>query len=120
MFYSAIAAMPETTPCPGYPVRVRYPDVAPEELASEEACEVRRIAARPSDTRQSCLRRALPALERYAAAEMAEALLASGQGAHEARRHAATMARQSVIAGDPGRMKFWGEVLDALPTEAGA
>ena len=117
MFRSFVAAQPATTPCIGYPTSVLYADVDPEVLAHEEANEVSRIATPPTSAWQVYLRRILPALERNAAAEMAEGLIAAGHGVREARSHAATMRRQAVKAGNVSRVRFWGEVLEALPPE---
>ena len=103
---------PPTAPCTGYPVAVLFPDVEPEVLAREVAHEASR-AERPG-AESSYPRRALLALERRAAGEMAQTLLAAGTGIPASRAHAERMRRHAIAAGAIHRARFWADVTEAL------
>lgn len=114
MFHSAATIRAASTHCRGYNVAVMFPDVEPQELAKEAAMEGRRIEAPAAGAWQTFICRVLPALERHAAAELAEGLLAAGQRPTQARAHAVAMRRQAVARGDVERARFWTDVVDAL------
>jgi hypothetical protein len=56
----------------------------------------------------------LPALERNAAGEMAQALLAAGTGVNASRTHAQQMRRQAIAAGSVHRARFWADVAEEI------
>lgn len=101
-------------PDPGFPATLVFQDVDPDVLAREEATEAGRAARAGNGGWSAYLRRVLPALERNAAEDMAQALLANGTGAQACREHAQRMRRQSLAAGEAARARFWADVGEAL------
>jgi hypothetical protein len=100
----------QTGPCRGFPVAVLFPDVEPEVLAREAANEARRASRTGAGAWHAYLRRVLPAMERSAAGDMAQALLTTGSGPHAARAHARRVRRRVIAAGAAHRARFWADV----------
>ncbi len=107
-------AAPATPPCSGFPVALMFPDVEPEVLAHEAMREANRPRRPGAGDWHAYLHRALPALERHVAAEMARALLGAGTGVAGSRAHADRMRRQAIAAGAVHRARFWADVAEEI------
>ena len=115
MLHSTHPALPAGAPGAGFPASLLFQDVDPDVLAREAASDVPSAAVPGADAWQAYLRRALPAMEHRSARDMAAAMLDAGHGPLSARGHAASMRRRALAAGDVTRMRFWNDVLAALP-----
>jgi hypothetical protein len=101
-------------PCPGFPVAVSFQDVDPEILAREDAHEAGRTARPGAGAWDTYLRRVLPALERNAAEDMAQALLSFGTSPQDSHDHADRMRRRALADGSASRARFWADVGTAI------